>query len=87
MKSPSLEVLKNHGDVALRDVVSGHGEGGLGLDLMILEVFSSLNDSMIPRLCSFAMSPLWPLLFPFLSPHIHFGTGKGARMIQNCGFM
>ena len=24
--SPSLEVFQNHGDVALRDVVSGHGE-------------------------------------------------------------
>ena len=24
MESPSLEVFKNHGDVALRDVVSGH---------------------------------------------------------------
>jgi len=28
MESPSLEVLKSHGDVALRDVVSGHG--GMG---------------------------------------------------------
>ena len=27
----------------------GHGGGGLGLDLGILEVFSNLNDSMIPR--------------------------------------
>jgi len=27
--SPSLEVFQNHGDVALRDVVSGHGGGGL----------------------------------------------------------
>ena len=26
--SPSLEVLQNCGDVALRDVVSGHGGGG-----------------------------------------------------------
>lgn len=34
-------------DVALRDVVSGHGEAGLGLDSVILEVFSSPNDSMI----------------------------------------
>jgi len=34
VRSPSLEVCQNHGDVALRDVVSGHGEGGLmaGLD-------------------------------------------------------
>ena len=37
--SPSLEVFRNHRDVALRDVVSGHGGGGLGLDL-IVEVFS-----------------------------------------------
>jgi len=27
--SLSLEVLQNHGDVALRDVDSGHGGGGL----------------------------------------------------------
>ena len=45
--SPSLEVFKNHGDVVLRDVVSGHGGNGLELDLVILDVFSNLNDSMI----------------------------------------
>ena len=32
-RSPSLEVFKNHGDVALRDVVSGHGGGRLGVGL------------------------------------------------------
>ena len=34
VESPSLEVFKNRVDVALRDVVSGHGGGGLvvGLD-------------------------------------------------------
>ena len=34
VQSPSLEVLKSRVDVALRDVVSGHGRGGLlvGLD-------------------------------------------------------
>ena len=36
--SPSLEVLKNCGDVALRDVVSGHGGDGLVVGLG--EVFS-----------------------------------------------
>ena len=41
VESPSLEVSQNS-----RDVVSGHGGGGLGLDL-ILVVFSSLNDSII----------------------------------------
>ena len=29
VESPSLEVLKNHRDVALRDMVSGHGGDGL----------------------------------------------------------
>ena len=43
--SPSLGVFQNHGDVALRDVGSGYGGGGLGLDLGILGVFSILNDS------------------------------------------
>ena len=47
MGSLSQEVSKSCGDVALRDVGSGHGGGGLGLDLRILEVFSSLNDSVI----------------------------------------
>jgi len=42
----SLEVFQSHGDVALRDAVSGHGAGGLGLGLGILEVFSNLGDSM-----------------------------------------
>jgi len=31
-ESPSLEVFEKHGDVALRHMVSGHGEDGLGLD-------------------------------------------------------
>ena len=28
-ESPSMEVLRNYGDVALRDVVGGHGGDGL----------------------------------------------------------
>jgi len=32
--------------MALWDVVRGHGGDGLGVDLMISEVFSSLYDSM-----------------------------------------
>ena len=34
MESPSLQVFKNHVDVVLRDIVSGHGGDGLtvGLD-------------------------------------------------------
>jgi len=33
--SPSLEVFQNSRDVALGDMVSGHGGNGLGLDLVI----------------------------------------------------
>ena len=35
--SPSLEVLQNHGDVALRDMVSGHGGDRSGW--MTLDIF------------------------------------------------
>ena len=45
--SPSPEVLKSHGDVALRAMGSGHGGGGLGLGLGILKLFSNFNDSVI----------------------------------------
>ena len=51
--SPSLEVFQNHGDVALRDVGSGHSGGGLGLGLVGLEVFSNWNDSAVVR-CVFS---------------------------------
>ena len=43
----SIEVLENLGVEALRDVVSGHGGMGWGLDLLTLVVFSNLNDSVI----------------------------------------
>lgn len=39
--------VKNHGEVALRNVISGHGGDGLGLNLGILELISHLNDSVI----------------------------------------
>lgn len=44
--SLSLEVLQNRRDVALRDVVWCCGGDGLGLCLVILEVFSNLEDSL-----------------------------------------
>ena len=47
MESLFLEVFKNLGDVALRDVVGGHGGSGLGLELVTLAVFSNLNDFVI----------------------------------------
>ena len=46
VESPSLEVCRKSTDVALRDMLSGHGVMGWWLDYMILEVFSKLNDSM-----------------------------------------
>ena len=39
VESPSLEVLKNHVTVALRDMVSGHGGGGLAAGLNYLSFF------------------------------------------------
>ena len=42
VESPSLEVAKNLGDVALGDMVSGHGGVGLGLDLEILLVLMTV---------------------------------------------
>jgi len=46
VQSPSLEVLKNRVDVALRDAVSERGGDGLVLDWMILMAFSNLNSSV-----------------------------------------
>ena len=48
MKSPSLEVFKNCVDVAVRDMVSGHGGDGLLVGLAGLRGSSSLDDSMSP---------------------------------------
>ena len=47
MGSPSLEVSQSRGDVALRDVGSGHGGGGLRLDWVFLVFYSNYNDSKI----------------------------------------
>lgn len=57
VEPPSLEVFKNRGEVALRDMVSGLGGDRLGLDWIILVVFSKLNDficrySLVKALCS-----------------------------------
>jgi len=47
VQSPSLEVLTNRVDVALRDAVSERGGDGLVLDWMILMAFSNLISSVI----------------------------------------
>jgi len=41
-----MEVLKDHVDMALRDMVSGHGGDSLVVGLDDLEALSNLNDSM-----------------------------------------
>jgi len=47
VESLSLEVFKNHVDVALRDVVSGHGDDSLTVGLDDLRSLSNINDSTI----------------------------------------
>lgn len=47
MESLLLEIFRNDGDVALGNMVSRHSGGGLGSVLVLLEVFSSLHDSII----------------------------------------
>jgi len=47
VESLSLEVLKNCAEVALREVGSGWGAGGWGVDWVISVVFSSPDGSMI----------------------------------------
>ena len=44
VESQLLKVFKNHGDMALGDMVRGHGGEGLELDLGIS---SNINESMI----------------------------------------
>jgi len=47
VESPFLEMFKKCGDVALRDVASGHGGVGLVVGLDDLTDLSNLNDSVI----------------------------------------
>lgn len=44
--TPSLEVFRKRLDVSLRDMVSSHGDDGLGLDAVISELFSNVNGSV-----------------------------------------
>ena len=55
VESLSLEVLKKHGDAALRDVVSGHGGDGLAFGCYDLAVFFNFNDSV--TLCTAIFPP------------------------------
>ena len=66
VESLSLEMFQECGDMALRDVVSGHGGDGVVAGHDTLEVFSSLNDCMIHTLPSPCLSslPMRPGLKP-----------------------
>jgi len=62
VESPSLVVLKNNkcGDVALRDMVRGHGGGhGLRLNCMIVLFFSNFNNSMIFEAFGSVLRQFW----------------------------
>jgi len=48
VESPFLEVFKKCVDVALGDMISGHGGDGLTVGLDDFSSFSNLNDYMIP---------------------------------------
>ena len=69
--------------MALRDLVSGHGGGGLGLELVILEVFSNRNDSMILWI-PFAQAKSY-LVFPSFAVLCWIGkhVGMGAFLQGN----
>lgn len=56
--APSPGGVRGCGDVALGEVVSGHG--GVGLDLGIIELFSNLNDSITLN------TPTWDPAMPYL---------------------
>ena len=81
-ESPSLELIKNHGDAALRDMEGR--EDGLGLGLVILEVFSNLYDSKMVRISTIFDSDIPRLGVPegitFLAEFhqfkIHMETGR-----------
>ena len=48
--SLKLELYKDHGGVALMEVISGHGGNGLGLDLVTLESFRLEKTTMTSTL-------------------------------------
>ena len=65
LESLSLEVLKNHADVALRDMVSGHGGDVLIVGLDDFSDLFNLNDSMI--LCYIAGAFQLHMIVSYLS--------------------
>ena len=75
MESLALEVIRNHGDVALRDVVSEHG--GHGLDIVTLEFFFNANDSVI-------LLSLIDLNRTVLKSHSILSKEWCTQQIQNC---
>ena len=64
--------VPDHGDVALRDAVSGHG--GMGLDLGSGGVFSNLNDPVIQRYLHYSKRKINSWL-----PHSDICLQRGGR--------
>ena len=60
--SPSLGVFRIHGDVALREVGSGHGGVGWGWAWGFQMSSPTLNDS-VKKSLSAAPNPLLPILY------------------------
>ena len=60
VKSLSLKVFKKHIEVALKDMVSGHGGDELMVGLDDLRGFFNLNDSMILHLAPVSGDSLGP---------------------------
>ena len=58
MGSPSMEVLEERGDVALMDVVSGHGWGGGVGSVVLSRLYDSVrghgSDGLMAGLDSFS---------------------------------
>jgi len=86
--SPSLELFKNCGDAALGDVVGD----GLGLQLVVLEVFSNLYNSVPVMIPSFASSPhasaagvshvLFAPFCPIIQDSIHSSSSRPLNLMS-----
>ena len=87
--SPSLEVLKSCGDVALRDVGSGHGEGWQGLGIVV--IFSNLNGCVILRrssYCAISQQGLRPgVAFVRVFASSALCTKLGSTLSLHCDYL
>mgnify|MGYP001859377340 CR=1 FL=1 len=78
VQSPSLEVFKSRGDVALRGVVSGHGGDGLGFGLDLRGLFKMILQFYDPEAfpCVRAMLCCYGSIQPW-------GAGEPRKMMRS----